>query len=212
MPIPKPHKDENNKDFIARCMADNTMSKEYPDNGQRYAICMNQTKGSLLEKTCSILAYRINDDHQYEELNEFNLIIPNDDDYADCDEEDEDYNLEEIYSKFEYKHPVTNEIYIYDRKGVYEKDGRTLVYIGKAEKYQGKTVKLNKPFRTPGERKKFAVYVKNNNGKVIIVRFGDPNMKIKKNIPERRRSFRARHKCDQQKDKTTPAYWSCKMW
>ena len=51
-------------------------------------------------------------------------------------------------------------------------------------KYQGRTVKLNKPFRTPGERKKFAVYVKNRStGNVKKVRFGDPNMKIKKTIP-----------------------------
>jgi len=71
---------------------------------------------------------------------------------------------------------------------------------------------LNKPIRTPGERKKFKVYVKNAAGEVVIVRFGDPNMKIKKNIPERRANFRARHNCATAKDKTTPRYWSCKMW
>ena len=79
-------------------------------------------------------------------------------------------------------------------------------------KYKGRVVKLNKPFRTPGESKKFAVYVTNKAGKVIIVRFGDPNMEIKKDDPERRKSFRARHKCDTAKDKTTPRYWSCKKW
>lgn len=79
-------------------------------------------------------------------------------------------------------------------------------------KYKGRTVKLNKPFRTPGESKKFAVYVKNKSGKVIIVRFGDPNMEIKKDDPERRKSFRARHKCDQKKDKTTAGYWACAAW
>ena len=78
--------------------------------------------------------------------------------------------------------------------------------------YQGRQVQLNKPFRTPGGPKKFAVYVKNKQGNVIIVRFGDPNLKIKKNIPERRKAFRARHKCDQATDKTSPRYWSCKMW
>lgn len=75
-----------------------------------------------------------------------------------------------------------------------------------------KNVKLNKPFRTPGGPKKFAVYVKNDKGNVVLVRFGDPEMSIKRDDPERRRSFRARHKCDQQKDKTTPAYWSCRLW
>jgi hypothetical protein len=78
--------------------------------------------------------------------------------------------------------------------------------------HKGKKVKLNKPFRTPGGPKKFAVYVKNEKGNIQIVRFGDPNMEIKRDDPERRKSFRARHNCSEQKDKTTAAYWSCKMW
>lgn len=215
MPIPQPNKDESNKDFISRCMSNPTMNKEYPNNGQRYAICVNQTKGSLLQKACDILSYKIkeeeDEDDDEEELNEDNLIIPNDDDYEECDEPEEDYELE-VLSKYEYKHPVTNEIYTYDRKGVYEKDGRTLLYVGKAAKYQGRTVKLNKPFRTPNAKKKFAVYVRNKQGKVIIVRFGSQEMSIKRDDPARRKSFRARHKCDQQKDKTTPSYWSCYQW
>jgi hypothetical protein len=76
----------------------------------------------------------------------------------------------------------------------------------------GKRVTLNKPFRTPDGPKKFAVYVKNDKGNVVKINFGDPDMRIKKHIPERRKSFRARHKCAQQKDKTTAAYWSCKAW
>lgn len=72
---------------------------------------------------------------------------------------------------------------------------------------------LNKPFRLKGEKKKFGVYVKSpKTGNVIVVKFGDPNMEIKRDDPDRRRSFRARHKCDTAKDKTTPRYWSCKMW
>lgn len=71
---------------------------------------------------------------------------------------------------------------------------------------------LNKPFRTPGGPKKFGVYVKNKNGNIVLVRFGDKNMEIKRDNPERRKSFRARHKCDEKKDKTKPSYWSCKMW
>ena len=65
----------------------------------------------------------------------------------------------------------------------------------KGNTYQGKKVTLNNPFYTPGERKKSAVYVKNPAGKVVIVRFGDPDMKIKKSNPERRKNFRARHNC-----------------
>lgn len=77
--------------------------------------------------------------------------------------------------------------------------------------YQGKTVELNKPFRTPGGPRKFSVYVKNNAGNIIKVSFGDPNSTIKNDNVERARSFQARHQCDRQKDKTTAAYWSCNV-
>ncbi len=78
--------------------------------------------------------------------------------------------------------------------------------------HDGKEVELNKPFRTPGAKKKFAVYVKNSEGNVVVVRFGDPSLSIKRDDPERRKSFRARHKCDLAKDNTTPKYWSCRFW
>ena len=78
--------------------------------------------------------------------------------------------------------------------------------------YQGKKVTLNKPFRTPDGPKKFSVYVKNKKGNISKVNFGDPNMEIRRDDPEARKSFRARHKCDQKKDKTTPGYWSCYQW
>jgi hypothetical protein len=78
--------------------------------------------------------------------------------------------------------------------------------------YQGRKVQLNKPFRTSGGPKKFAVYTKNESGNVVIVRFGDPNMKIKKNIPARRKSFRARHNCDNPGPKWKARYWACKSW
>ena len=81
-----------------------------------------------------------------------------------------------------------------------------------AAEYKGRKVTLNKPFRTPSGPKKFAVYTKNQSGNVVIVRFGDPNMKIKKNIPERRKSFRARHNCDNPGPKWKARYWSCRAW
>ena len=72
---------------------------------------------------------------------------------------------------------------------------------------------LNKPFRLPkGSGKKFGVYVKGKNGNVIKVTFGDPDMDIKRDSPERRAAFRSRHNCDSIKDKTTLAFWSCRMW
>jgi hypothetical protein len=76
--------------------------------------------------------------------------------------------------------------------------------------YQGRDVTLNKPMQ--GDVKKFKVYVKNEKGNVVKVNFGDPDMRIKKSNPERRKSFRARHKCDTAKDKTSARYWSCRMW
>lgn len=72
---------------------------------------------------------------------------------------------------------------------------------------------LNKPFRLKGEKKKFGVYVKNDKGNVVVVKFGDSNMDIKRDDPERRKSFRARHQCDTNPGpKYKARYWSCRMW
>ena len=84
-------------------------------------------------------------------------------------------------------------------------------------KYRGREVKLNKPFRTPSKSKKFGVYVKDRStGNVKVVRFGDPNMRIKKSIPARQRSFLARMGgvLKQVKGQKTlsPAYWSIRAW
>ncbi len=84
--------------------------------------------------------------------------------------------------------------------------------------YKGRKVTLNKPTR--GDVKKFKVYVKNpKTGNVKKVNFGHggtsakrKTMRIRKSNPAARRSFRARHKCDQKKDRTTAGYWSCKKW
>ena len=80
----------------------------------------------------------------------------------------------------------------------------------KAE-YKGKSVTLEKPFRTPNGPKKFAVYVKTPRGTIKKVTFGDPNLRIKNANKGRAKSFRARHKCDQKKDRTTAGYWSCNV-
>ena len=78
-------------------------------------------------------------------------------------------------------------------------------------KHRGKNVKLGKPFRTPGGPKKFAVYVKSPGGGVKKVTFGDPNLKVRNRNKGAAKSFRARHKCDQKKDRTTAGYWSCNV-
>ena len=77
--------------------------------------------------------------------------------------------------------------------------------------HRGKNVKLGSPFRTPGGPKKFAVYVKTPKGTVKKVTFGDPNLRIKNANKGRAKSFRARHKCDQKKDRTMAGYWSCNV-
>lgn len=78
-------------------------------------------------------------------------------------------------------------------------------------KHRGKNVKLNKPFRTSGGPKKFAVYVKSKSGGIKKVSFGDPNLRVRNRNKGAAKSFRARHKCDQKKDRTTAGYWSCNV-
>ena len=80
-----------------------------------------------------------------------------------------------------------------------------------SKKNEGKT--LNKPFRLPkGNTKKFGVYVRNEKGNVVLVRFGDPKMEIRRDDPDRRKNFRSRHNCSNPGPKTKARYWSCKMW
>lgn len=180
MPIPDKRKNEDKQNFVARCMGDETMKKEYPDNKQRIAICLGQTKSSLVEQVCKIIEYTgAMEDEDSEELTRANLIIPDDADYESVEGEDhEEFDLSAISSE-----------------------------------YQGRKVTLNKPFRTPDGPKKFAVYTKNDKGKVVIVRFGDPNLSIKRDDPERRKSFRARHGCDKNPGpKWKPKWWSCYQW
>jgi len=79
--------------------------------------------------------------------------------------------------------------------------------------YQGKKVTLNDPIRTSeNPNKKFKVYVRGPKGNVVVVRFGDPNLSIKRDDPARRRSFRARHNCDNPGPKWKARYWSCYQW
>ena len=98
------------------------------------------------------------------------------------------------------------------------KEDKILIYADEAlfntlvneAEYQGRDVPLGKPMQ--GDVKKFKVYVKNPKGNVIKVNFGDPNMRIKKSNPARRKSFRARHNCDNPGPRTKARYWSCRKW
>ena len=233
MPIPSRRKEEQPSDFMSRCMSNDKLKEEFPSPEQRTAVCIS--------KACETLDYMEAADFTYsydvygfeEQINEDNFVIPEDSDYFDLQEDEMEWDVaiekpilwacicnnsdlkepETSQSAYLYEHPKTGEVITYNRKGVYTKDGEILIYKGKAGKYQGRKVKLNKPFRTPDGPKKFSVYVKNKKGNVVKVNFGDPKMEIKRDNPVRRKSFRARHKCDTDPGpKWKARYWSCKMW
>lgn len=79
-------------------------------------------------------------------------------------------------------------------------------------KYQGRTVTLGKPFLNKEGKSKRSVYVKNPKGNVVKVNFGQKGVRIKKNNPARRKSFRARHNCANPGPRHKARYWSCKFW
>lgn len=81
----------------------------------------------------------------------------------------------------------------------------------KAKRLAKERMKCNKPRREVQGDKKFVVKACEG-GKEKIIRFGDANMEIKRDNPERRRNFRARHNCDEKKSKLTAGYWACKAW
>ena len=207
MPLPQRGEKESKKEFVSRCISSDKMKEEFPDNQQRTAVCLSQSGASAME--AADIKYNIDTFGYTEDINEDNLYIPTEAEYVSFGEPEEEWEAEAGYK---YKDPITGEIYEFARKGVYTKNGRVLIPAYSAE-YQGRKVTLNKPFRTPDGPKKFAVYTKNGSGKVVIVRFGDPNMEIKRDNPARRKSFRARHKCDTAPGpKWKARYWSCRMW
>ena len=112
-----------------------------------------------------------------------------------------------ILSSQEYDEEWDEFVYEIEAFHIYDEDEKLIA----AEK-NGRKVTLNKPFRTPDGPKKFSVYVKNGSGNVVKVNFGDPNMEIKKDIPARRKSFRARMRCDSPGPKWKARYWACKSW
>ena len=116
---------------------------------------------------------------------------------------------EDAYDPF----PKTDEITVEDTQDFHEMFG----YLGFPEtelweaEYRGRKVALGRPMK--GDVKKFKVYVKDpKTGNVKKVNFGDPNMRIKKHIPGRRKSFRARHNCANPGPRTKARYWSCRKW
>lgn len=114
------------------------------------------------------------------------------------------------------KEEVNNNIYEDTYGSVEKTDFEVTEMLNEAE-YQGRKVQLGKIMQ--GDVKKFKVYVKNDKGKVVKVNFGfggksakGKRMVIKKNNPERRRAFRARHRCDNPGPRWKPRYWACRTW
>jgi hypothetical protein len=296
MPLVTPKKSEKQDDFVSRCMGDETMNKDFPDQKQRAAVCYSQFKkgnasveasesleeykndfyemsvGSInsIKKHADNILQSLNDPMIKENLTEswlqgkiaitedymltihnYVMFVQENDEEMEESEVDaaaEDLTVDNLYIPEESEYVTAEEVAFdqadvleYDiakaRPGLWENIRRKKQREGKNYKpakpgdkdrpakdawekaqgseYQGRKVSLNKPFRTPGGPKKFAVYVKNKSGNVVIVRFGDPGLSIKKHIPERRKNFRARHGCDtdpRAKDKTTRKYWSCRQW
>lgn len=130
-----------------------------------------------------------------------------------------DYMFESGYDDFDIEISTNleeeDDELIFDGNDFYEEYGVMWIneddVLDEAE-YQGRKVKLGKPVRSTDGPKKFHVYVKNPKGNVVKVNFGDPNMEIKRDSPERRRSFRARHNCSNPGPRTSARYWSCKAW
>ena len=136
----------------------------------------------------------------------------------------EDEYVDNAYSKG--NEPTDNPIDDYDELDVEQEDMDDFINFLKGystqleeancncvyeAEYQGREVKLGKP--SQGDVKKFKVYVKNpKTGKVIKVNFGEKGAKIKKSNPERRKSFRARHNCENPGPRTKARYWSCRKW
>lgn len=286
MPIPHKRKDEDKNKFVARCMGDKVMKKDYPDNKQRVAICLDQATADC---DCVEAAdFRLNFENGYEEdIDEETLYIPTEAEYEDFGEEVEEWDVagekpglwdnirkkkermgknykpakpgdpdrpskeafkkaqsDDSYEEVDMLKSQINKImnqatqmlqllstmenveippWVQDSVSKAETHIETaydyMLYSDEKEAETESTdaaekskVKLNKPFRTPSGPKKFSVYVKNDKGNIVKVNFGDPNMEIKRDDPERRKSYRARHNCDNPGPKWKANYWSCKMW
>jgi len=291
MPIPKRKKEEDKTSFVSRCMGDKVMKKDYPDNKQRVAICLDQATADCDCVEAADFRLIFDTVGYEEELNEENFYIPTEAEYVNFEEDVEEWDmagekpglwdnirkkkeregknykpakkgdpdrpdpkswkkaqsnggdemaieqiqkmhdqLVEVVAKLQIMSiPVEFQDWTKDmisKAEIYVQNVYDFVKYYEPDKYEDETdnteissyaaenpkVKLNKPFRTPSGPKKFSVYVKNDKGNVVKVNFGDPNMEIKRDDPERRKSYRARHNCDTPGPKWKANYWSCKMW
>ena len=192
--------------IIKRVVKENEMTEE---GNNRYMFFSNLQQ---MKRQCEYLLDF--DENQIEE------ILNNGHDWAQDHISEAKNNMDQVFDFLmnEIKgddSDVQSESYLPNIKGkkIYEDQyGSVEILPIQESEYKGRKVTLNKPFYTPDGPKKRSVYVKNSKGNIVKVNFGDPNMEIKRDSPSHRKSFRARHKCSEKKDRTTPGYWSCKAW
>jgi hypothetical protein len=147
--------------------------------------------------------FRVYSESYFDLVNEVRVLWESD--FIDLNEEDTLMVESDLGEKIKIK----NEIVYLDAP--YIEEEWTEQEILDEAKHRGKNVKLGKPFRTPGGPKKFAVYVKKPGGGVKKVTFGDPGLRVKNANKKSAKSFRARHRCSEKKDRTTAGYWSCNV-
>ena len=147
-----------------------------------------------------------------EELTEENFYLPAEAEYEDFGEAEEEHDAASLWENIRKKKEREGKNYKPAKRGDKDRPDPEAWKKAQSAEYQGRKVKLGKPFLTPDGPKKRSVYVKNGSGNVVKVNFGDPNMKIKKNDPARRKSFRARHNCENPGPRWKARYWSCKAW
>lgn len=227
MPIPKPKNKEKKNEFVQRCISELAKDSKYKDNDQRVAICYQQwgdaskeAGGSIEFGNEEILLEVIEADDE-QEITADNFYSPSEEEYCDAEFiETEEFEVIEydiaaekpgLWENIRKKKQREGKKYKPAKPGEKDRPSKEAWEKAQGEKEKSK-VKLNKPFRTPKGPKKFSVYVKNEKGNIIKVNFGDPNMEIKRDDPNRRKNFRARHNCDNPGPKWKARYWSCKFW
>jgi hypothetical protein len=192
--------------IIKRVVKENEMTEE---GNNRYMFFSNLQQ---MKRQCEYLLDF--DENQIEE------ILNNGHDWAQDHISEAKNNMDQVFDFLmnEIKgddSDVQSESYLPNIKGkkIYEDQyGSVEILPIQESEYKGRKVTLNKPFYTPDGPKKRSVYVKNSKGNVVKVNFGDPNMRIKKNSPSHRKSFRARHHCENPGPKWKSKFWSCKAW
>jgi hypothetical protein len=198
--MPEPMPTESRRSFIGRCMDDKKMLEQFSNSAQRYAVC-----NSYADKSAEYALDPEKGNRPIEDMIGMSEMIGEADGYLGMADDTSQANTHS---------DTLNSIIEAAQFGTIILDEATVEEITAAE-YQGKKVTLDKPFRMPkGNSKKFGVYTKNDKSNVVLVRFGDPNMEIRRDDDEARKNYRSRMGCDTPRvgPKWKANYWSCKMW